>query len=309
MEKIRSYLIAFLLIAVIILLFPPVTEHNKNDGYSFILLLGESQSIDTTKIIFQLLLSSLIIFLLYLLRDKIILLKSYLTDRAHYLKKVKNILLPTLIFLVIIVVWWNASKTISDLFLYSESDLETYVEKLNPIHREYLQHRVSSADEKEYKPYNETIVKTEGGDTVLISSLKLPNYYAKRIIEKYLVDKDSGTLEKVGNMEYDVGGLNYAVASDMHNIDYAIPEGKTIRYDSFIEIIKEVNKEKLSLYKATIIDIKKMEEDYILRKNQSEKFEAQANTIRITGTFLIILVFVGLTILNQRKSTSIKNNL
>jgi len=120
---------------------------------------------------------------------------------------------------------------------------------------EYSLRTSNERDIEKLDGYDNTMVSVGNKDTVLLSSLVLPNLNAKQIIEKYLVDKKYGTWKKISSGRMmDIGRLGYDLTKDMNNIEYNLPEGKTVTSESFNKIMKEVKAEKISLYKATIVE-------------------------------------------------------
>lgn len=294
MQKFKPYIISALVIFIIIILFPPVNEYKMNDGYSFIISLGQNHSIDGTRIFFELLLATFAISLIYLLRDKFLTVKEYLQRITEQIKKIKIYLILICCTALGIILWLNISEKIADMFFYSENDFQSYLNNLNSIQKDYLQWSSENSEDK-YDGFHELMVSVDNKNTVLLSSLVLPYHKAKQIIEKHLVDRKYGTWEKLGNVSVDVGGLSYGLTKDKNNIEYDIPEGKTVTKESFNKIIEEVNKTKLRLYNARIVDTNIIRAEYNDKRFESEKFSGRTVMTKVIGVISLLMLFGFLT--------------
>lgn len=211
------------------------------------------------------------------------------------------------IYLLSAIIWWNTSNFITDLFLYSESDYQSYYKNLSEVQRKLLKQITLNKEKEYYMTYDDNIVLVGNGDTVLISSLILHDSAIKRIIEQYLVHWDLATYEGSGRFLTDVGASGYNVFKETHNIGYEIPAGKTITYESLKEIKEKIKQEKLLLHNAKIFDTSNIEKEYFSNKNQSEKFASKVEKIKIYGLFILIILSLGTTkIVYQKLNTEIR---
>jgi hypothetical protein len=263
MQKKKPYIISAFIIFIIIILFPPVKEGNRNDGYSFMFSLDINQSIDATRIFFQILLSIFIISLFYLLRGEFPNIKEYFLSRAELLKKFKLYMIILVCVLLIAIIWWNQAEKIADLFFYSKKDFQSYLQSMNLKQRDYLEQTVIGKEER--------------------SILMLPYFIAKNIIEKYLVDtKYTNDLR-----------LSFYLTPGAENIEYHFPEGKTVEAESIYKIMNEANEERLSLHKA----IKEYNENRI----ESEKFVSKVGMTKISGLVLLLSIYSFIIVINHNK--------